>query len=76
MIISEYRLPFMSGLALLEYVRKHPDMRDAPFLFLTNEEMREDALGLGANAWLKLKEHGPEQLLPHIASHYKFLVNY
>jgi CheY-like chemotaxis protein len=74
MIISEYQLPFMSGLALLQFVRNHPEMYATPFLFLTNDSMPTEALGMGANAWLKQSEHNPEQLLHHVFNNYKFAV--
>lgn len=66
LIISEHDLPFMSGLALLQYVRKHPRLYGTPFLFLTNALMPDEALGLGATAWLRQREFSPEQLVPHI----------
>jgi CheY-like chemotaxis protein len=71
MVISEYELPFMSGLALLKYVRNDRQLYAMPFLFLTNAHMPDEALGLGASAWLLQSEHGPEQLMPHIYSHYQ-----
>jgi CheY-like chemotaxis protein len=70
-IVSEYELPFMSGLALLKYVREHPEMFATPFLFLTNSLMPENALGMGATAWLRQHEHGPEQLYRQILANYR-----
>jgi CheY-like chemotaxis protein len=69
LIISDYDLPFMSGLALLQFVRRHPELAPTPFLFLTNSEMPEEALGLGATAWLRQAEHGPDSLLAHLYQH-------
>jgi CheY-like chemotaxis protein len=66
MIISDYQLPYMSGLALLQFVRKHPEMFATPFLFLTHSAMPDEALGMGATAWLKQSEYGPEQLLRQV----------
>ncbi len=68
-IVSEYKMPFLSGLSLLKYVRQHKDLHATPFLFLTNHEMPEQALGLGASAWLKQRDHGPEALLRELALH-------
>ncbi|MBX4188043.1 MAG: response regulator [Candidatus Doudnabacteria bacterium] len=73
MVISENNLPYMSGLAILKYVRSHPQHYSLPFLFLTNDEMPEEALGMGATAWLRQSEHGPEQLIPHIFNNYHFV---
>lgn len=71
LIISDLDLPYMSGLALLEYVRNHPEMYNTPFVFLSNSAMPHDALNLGASAWLNQKEHAPEHLLPHIIQSFR-----
>jgi len=47
-------------------------MSSHPFLFLTNSAMPYDALGMGATAWLKQSDHGPDQLLYHVLNNYKF----
>jgi phosphoserine phosphatase RsbU/P len=73
-IVSDVNLPYMSGLALLSFVRNHPEMFATPFLFLTDAPMPEEALGLGASGWLTQSEHGPEQLLPHIFQHYNLKI--
>lgn len=69
-IVSDVHLPYMSGLALLTFVRNHPEMFATPFLFLTEATMPDEALGLGASGWLKQSEHGPEQLLNKLMQHY------
>lgn len=68
-IVSDFNLPFMSGLALLKYVRNDRELFKTPFIFLSNSEMPYEALDLGANAWLTLSEHGPESLIHKIAIH-------
>lgn len=70
-IISDLELPYMSGLALLQFVRNHPEMYATPFIFLSNSNMPHEALNMGASAWLNQKEHGPEHLLPHIFQHFR-----
>jgi CheY-like chemotaxis protein len=62
-IVSDLHLPFMSGLALLQFVRSHPEMFSTPFLFLTDAPMPDEALGMGASAWLRQKEATPHELL-------------
>jgi CheY-like chemotaxis protein len=62
-IVSDFKLPYMSGLALLQFVRNHPEIYNTPFLFLTNDAMPDEALGLGATAWVRRAEHRPEELL-------------
>lgn len=71
LIISDLDLPFMSGLALLQFVRKHPEMYATPFIFLSNASMPHEALNLGASAWLNQQEHSPEHLLPYVIQHFK-----
>jgi len=68
-IVSDFDLPYMSGLALLGYVRNHPEIHSTPFLFLTRSPMPHDALGLGATAWLDQREHGPESLMQQLSLH-------
>lgn len=70
MIVSDANLPYMSGMALLSFVRNHPEMFATPFVFLTDAPMPDDALGLGASGWLNQREHGPEQLLNKLMQHY------
>jgi CheY-like chemotaxis protein len=68
-IISEYNLPYMSGLALLQFVRQHPEKYNIPFMFLSQGSMPDEALGLGATAWLKQNENDPTVLLKLISQH-------
>lgn len=68
-IISEYNLPYLSGLSLLKFVRQHKEMFATPFIFLTNDDMPDQALGMGASAWLNQREHGPEALLRQLINH-------
>jgi two-component system chemotaxis response regulator CheY len=71
LIVSDYNLGHLSGLALLQYVRRHPQMFATPFIFLTHAEMPHDALGLGASGWVSQKEQGVQNLLAHIYQHRK-----
>jgi len=70
-VISEQRLPSLSGLSILKYVRQHPDLCGTPFIFLSSEPAHQDALRLGANAWLTQQDHGPHDLLAHLFPHLK-----
>ncbi len=62
-IISDYNLPFLSGLSLLKFVRAHETMRTTPFIFLTRSEMPYEALGMGATAWLRQGHSEPNEIL-------------
>lgn len=55
LIISDYNMPEMDGLALLRAVRGHPAARKVPFILLTGRGDRElvvQAAQAGANNYL------------------------
>ena len=55
LIISEYSIPKMDGLELLQAVRKHPALRKLPFILITSRADRElviTAAHAGANTYL------------------------
>lgn len=56
LIISDYNMPEMSGLDLIEYVRSTSDYGTVPILILTtenSEEKKREALTKGATGWIK-----------------------
>lgn len=64
LIISDYNMPEMDGLALLRAVRCHPAARKVPFILLTGRGDRElvvKAAQAGANNYL-IKPFSPEIL--------------
>lgn len=73
LIVSEYKLPYLSGLTLLRYVRRYPQFSQTPFFFLSQHEMPVKALGLGANQWLRTQDHGPHELLSKIVNHFNYI---
>jgi len=44
LIISDFHLPDVSGLAVLKEVRKNPTLKDVPFIMITSEIDREEFL--------------------------------
>lgn len=62
-ILSDYDLPVVSGLQLLEYVRSHPKMFATPFLFLTRRLASDESLGLGATDWIHIPSHSPDMVV-------------
>lgn len=62
-ILSDYDLPIISGVKLLKYIRAHPIMFATPFLFLTNREIRDEVLGLGATDWIHLPTNSPDMVV-------------
>lgn len=68
-IISEYSLPWLSGIGLLKYVRRHQDLHAIPFIFLSNHPVALDALNFGANDWLKTNEVTPSEVLAKTFAH-------
>jgi DNA-binding response OmpR family regulator len=70
-IVSEYHLPLLSGLALLRFVRTNQNMTGMPFIFLSNHDDNTEALSFGANDWLETKSSHPDFLLDRIYHHLK-----
>jgi DNA-binding response OmpR family regulator len=64
-IISDYNLPKLSGLAVLKFVRSHPELHATPFIFLTNHHDVQSALGHGASGWFNQLDTLPEEVLEH-----------
>jgi len=65
-VVSDYNLPMLSGLAFLRFVRSSPEFSMMPFMFLTDHDDNSQALSLGATDWLNIKETHPEILLDRI----------
>lgn len=68
-IISDYSLPWLSGIGLLKYVRRHKDLHTTPFIFLSNHPITSEALNFGANDWLKINEVTPSEVLAKTFAH-------
>lgn len=65
LIISDWCMPEMNGIELLEAVRKDPKLQTIPFLMVTGIDNTEDvvfALRQGANDYIQ-KPYQPEELL-------------
>lgn len=65
LVVSDLNMPNLSGIGLLRLLRSMPGYHRVPVLILTsadNEEEREQALALGATAWM-VKPFSPEELL-------------
>lgn len=65
LVITDYNMPGMHGVQLIEQLRKLPQTRFTPMLVLTTEsqqEKREEARRAGATGWL-VKPVDPEKLL-------------
>ncbi|MBL6990941.1 MAG: response regulator [Bacteriovoracaceae bacterium] len=43
-VVSDWRMPKMSGLELLTAIRKHPECKEVPFLMITAEAERGDVV--------------------------------
>ena len=71
LVISDYHLPRLSGLALLKYIRATPTLHAIPFLFLTDHDDPADALSFGANDWIPRLDTQPSFLIDRIFHHLK-----
>ena len=55
MIVTDLNMPIMNGLSLIQELRKLPDYRGVPIVFLTTEsdgEMKKKAKEAGATGWI------------------------
>lgn len=68
-IISEYDLSQISGLTLLSFIRQHSTLASIPFLFLSQKNLVEDSLNLGANEWLVQSQSSPREVLTKCLQH-------
>ena len=65
MVLTDLNMPNMDGLALIREIRRTPQGRGLPIVFLTTEsadDKKSEARAAGATAWL-VKPFKPEQLL-------------
>jgi two-component system chemotaxis response regulator CheY len=79
-VISEYQLPVLSGLALLKSIRSHSKLYSTPFIFLSDHHDNSVALSLAANEWIEKQQALPEYLIERIYYHLKLnkapIINY
>lgn len=68
-IVSDFHLPYLSGLSLLKFTRQHPTMGSTPFIFLASQGDVGRALEFGANDWVHLPEATPDILLNKTVNH-------
>ncbi len=64
LVITDINMPKMSGLDLVEELRKLPEYAKIPILMLTTEstdDKKHQARSLGANGWIQ-KPFNPERL--------------
>lgn len=64
LVITDYQMPAMDGLQLLEALKEHPTHDRQPVILMTadmSETLRRHALGLGAYAVIA-KPFGPQEL--------------
>lgn len=73
-IVSDFHLPYLSGLALLKFVRSSPKLSATPFIFLTLKGDIAQGLEFGANEWIHQLDATPELLLSKAHGHLKLNV--
>jgi CheY-like chemotaxis protein len=55
MIISDWEMPNLSGIDLLQWIRSHPDLEKTPFVLVTGNAEQENvikAIKLGVSAYI------------------------
>ncbi len=68
LMLTDVNMPNMDGITLIRELRKLPDYKHAPLLFLTAEsggDKKRQGKAAGATGWI-LKPFNPEQLLATI----------
>lgn len=77
LIISEYRLPIISGESLLRFVRNHHELFSVPFIFLSSYHPAAETLGLSASEWVIASQITTEGLLDKCHQHLRLnAINY
>lgn len=71
LVISEYHLPLLSGISLLQFVRSNPRFAATPFVFFSDHYDNSEALNLGASDWIDIRTNHPDLLLDRIYYHLK-----
>lgn len=71
LVVSDFDLPKLSGLALLKFCRKERAYALMPFIFLANLASLPDALSSGANDWLMQSQATPDLLIERIYNQLK-----
>lgn len=69
MLVTEYDLPWMSGLGLLKYVRKTVPIAHIPVIVVSHRDPVEEALGHGANEWIKTSNASVDDVLNKVFYH-------
>lgn len=70
-VISDYRLPLLSGRNLVRFVRNFTPTRQSSFIFLTRHDFDDQALNFGANDWISLDAASPDLLIEKTYYHLK-----
>lgn len=74
-IFCEDELPYLSGFAVLKYVRSEPRLSSVPFVFLSRNHPHPDALSLGGSDWINLNQvdlgHLKDKALHHLSRNYR-----
>ena len=68
-VVTEYELPWLSGIALLKFVRRHPTMSRTPVIIISQSEPVASALNYGANEWIRPSEVSLDEMLQKIYYH-------
>ena len=69
LVVSDIKLPLLSGLSLLKYIRKHPELKSMTFIFLSAAPLHEDALSFGANEWIHQHSSTVDEITDKILRH-------
>jgi DNA-binding response OmpR family regulator len=69
LLVTEYDLPWMSGLGLLKYVRRTLPIAHIPVIVVSHRDPVDEALEHGANEWIKTSQVPVDELLNKVFHH-------
>lgn len=49
LVVAEYELPWLSGMGILKFVRKHPELKVVPVIIVSREAPVNEAMVSGLN---------------------------
>ncbi len=69
LVITEYDLPFLSGIGVLRFTRSHLPTIGSPVIFISHRDPDLEALDAGGSEWLKTDEISVEELVNKVYYH-------
>ncbi|HYE22044.1 MAG TPA: response regulator [Verrucomicrobiae bacterium] len=69
LVLTEYDLPWLSGLGVLKFVRQNSVLATIPVLVISHRDPDPEALDFGASEWLKIPTVSVEDIANRVIYH-------